>query len=383
MGRIPILIEGWRFLPHSYGVLNQWQILELLKRAEVELYMRDAPFAKQHWRPGRGLMAPEQEARIAALREPAPGTRIAATFRAYVPASFKPAEQGRTFVLGTADFGWMPRSMIEGRQSLSEALAGSDAVIVSPSEWSKWGLLRAGADPDRVAVVPLGVDAGVFRPGSAEERRRLRAAGRWEDSFVFLNVSAMTRSKGIDLILKAFARLAARYDHVRLCLKGTEQVYPSNRWLNRFWYQALSAEERQLCRSRLHYMGDSAPVETLANIYRAADAYVTPYRSEAFNMPALEAAACGLPIICTAGGPTDEYTTDEFARRIPASLVRWGEEPEELVREPDLEALTEAMAEAVENAAWREQARAAGPAHVRERFTWRHTVDSLLRVMTG
>ncbi len=53
------------------------------------------------------------------------------------------------------------------------------------------------------------------------------------------------------------------------------------------------------------------------------------------------------------------------------------------MREPDLEALTEAMAEAVENAAWREQARAAGPAHVRERFTWRHTVDSLLRVMTG
>ena len=35
-----ILIEGWRFIPHSYSVVNQFQCLELLKRADVQIIIK-------------------------------------------------------------------------------------------------------------------------------------------------------------------------------------------------------------------------------------------------------------------------------------------------------------------------------------------------------
>jgi len=383
MNRTPILLEGWRFLPHSYGMLNQWLILELLRRENVALFMRDVPFDRATWKPTRGLMRPDQEELIAQVAEPAQDRPPAATFRISVPVRLGPARQGRTFVLGTADFGWLPKVMIERQQSLRDAHAGTDVVIVSPSEWSRWGLVRCGADADRVIVARLGVDPESFRPPTASERDRLRRARNWQDRFVFLNVSAMARSKGIDLILKAFARIVPRYDHIWLCLKGIEDLYPSGRWIRRFWFDSLTPAERDICRPRVRYVGSSLSVEALGELYRAADAYVTPYRTEGFNLPALEAVASGLPIICTAGGPTDEFTTGDFARRISGPLVPNGREPEEVAREPNLDELTDAMIEMVENGGLRDRAREAGPRHAHANFTWRHTVDCLLPHMVA
>ena len=45
----------------------------------------------------------------------------------------------------------------------------------------------------------------------------------------------------------------------------------------------------------------------LNSLYNAADVYVTPYRAEGFNLPALEAQACGTPVVATRGGATDDF----------------------------------------------------------------------------
>ncbi len=45
-----IVIEGWRFIPHSYAVTNQWQLLSLLKRGDLDLRVRDAPYVDAKWR---------------------------------------------------------------------------------------------------------------------------------------------------------------------------------------------------------------------------------------------------------------------------------------------------------------------------------------------
>jgi glycosyltransferase involved in cell wall biosynthesis len=378
--RLALLIEGWRFLPHSYGLFNQWQMLELLRRPGIDLYMRDAPLLKPHWKQMRGLMTPEQESAIARLAEAPPEGDLAATLRAFIPARLDPAARGRTLVYCTADAAWLPRVLIEGGRSLKESHAGTDVVILTPSAWSKWGLLRCGADPDRIAIAPHGVATELFRPAEAEERHRLRQGAGWGEEFVFLNVAAMTLSKGTDLMLKAFARVALRHGHVRLWLKGTEDLYPSAETVKALWQDALTPAEREACRPRLRYLGSSLPAWRLADMYRAADAYVSPYRTESFNQPVLEAAASGLPLICTAGGPTDEFTTREFARYVSARLVPFGREPESLGLEPDLDDLTEAMIEAVESPALATRARAAGPSHARSAHTWRHAVDTLLRV---
>jgi glycosyltransferase involved in cell wall biosynthesis len=374
---ISLLAEGWRFVPHSYAFVNQWQCLELMKRPDVLLYFRDASLGQKKWPKLRGVFGAADEASIGNLPDLPAGHQADVAFRMTVPVSFRKTDAARLYVLGTADFGWLPNVMIEDRRSLAEAHAGSDAILVSPSAWSKWGLIRAGAQEDRVIVLPHGVDAGIFRPPTVEERRAQRLRHRWTDRFVFLNVSAHALSKGTDLLLKAFSRVAVRFPEAMLALKGSDEVYHSREWVQRWMRERLTQEEREAIKNRVWYSGKVVSFRDLAGMFGAADAYVTPYRSESFNLPALEAIACGLPLICTSGGPTDDYTTDAFARRIPARLVP-GNRPNEIIREPALDELTDAMCAVLEDSSWRESARLHGPQHVRERFTWSHVIDQLL-----
>jgi hypothetical protein len=72
-------------------------------------------------------------------------------------------------------------------------------------------------------------------------------------------------------------------------------------------------------------------------------------------------------VICTAGGPTDEFVTDGFALRIASRLVREGG-GEWL--DPDVDDLCRLMLKMIDDSRWRDAAREAGPAHVHERYTW-------------
>jgi glycosyltransferase involved in cell wall biosynthesis len=49
---------------------------------------------------------------------------------------------------------------------------------------------------------------------------------------------------------------------------------------------------------------------------------VSPYRAEGFNLTPLEAAACGIPIVVTKGGSTDDYFHESFGSQIEGNLVR-------------------------------------------------------------
>ena len=72
-------------------------------------------------------------------------------------------------------------------------------------------------------------------------------------------------------------------------------------------------------------------------------------------------------MICTAGGPTDEFVTDAFALRIASRLMQAGQ-GEWL--DPDLDDLCRLMLKAIDDSAWRDAARHAGPAHVHQHYTW-------------
>ena len=69
---------------------------------------------------------------------------------------------------------------------------------------------------------------------------------------------------------------------------------PGDRGVDR-WYRMPDAEMDKIT-SKLIYVGDTLSFVQLAKLYQAADAYVSPYLAEGFNLPVLEAAACGLPV---------------------------------------------------------------------------------------
>jgi glycosyltransferase involved in cell wall biosynthesis len=86
----------------------------------------------------------------------------------------------------------------------------------------------------------------------------------------------------------------------------------------------MSVHDQHASANRMIYLGKTFPMEGMAKLYRLADAYALPYGAEGFNLPVLEAAASGLPVICTSGGPTDEFIEDSFARKVrgPESTAR-------------------------------------------------------------
>jgi glycosyltransferase involved in cell wall biosynthesis len=194
--------------------------------------------------------------------------------------------------------------------------------IITPSRWCALAYERFGLAPERIHVVPHGVDRDVLR-ADVGRRAAARVALEIEDhEQVFLSVGAMTPNKGIDLLFAAFARLAARRPGVRLVLKGADDLFPS-RDMVKAALNELPPGEREIVLRRMIYTGSTYSSRKMADLYRAADVYVAPYRAEGFNLPVLEAAACGVPVICTSGGPTDEFTDASFCGRIRSTPERW------------------------------------------------------------
>jgi len=382
-----ICMEGWRFIPHSYAIVNQFYSLELLKRAEIGLFHRDLPFYGTSWQAIRGLFRGDQEQSLAAIPAPAEGTRIDAVIRCSYPYDLTPAEDAATHVIATSELRMVPERSMKDGASLAARHAACDVTLITCSEWSRQGFLASGADPERLHVVPNGVDPAIFGPPSPEARSSLRGQLRLDGCFAFLSVGAMTPAKGMGTLLTAFATVAGRHPEARLILKGLDPLFRSDDRISRI-LDELPAQAAAAIRPRLIYVGQSLSFDKLAALYHAADAYVSPYQAEAFNIPVLEAAACGLPVICTAGGPTDEFVTADFGRFIASELqpaiVPHG--PNGASRKgfrlvPDGDYLAALMTELIGDSAFVAAARRAGPDHVRQGWTWSHAVDKLLAVV--
>jgi glycosyltransferase involved in cell wall biosynthesis len=372
------VVEGWRFIPHSYAVVNQWQLLALSRRDDINLRVRDIPYFNPAWKRVSGLFDAGQEAALSTLPVADEGAFRHATLRITFPYNFLPAARGRTAVFATAEYGVVPPSYLTGSRDIAKLAQkqGHDFLLISPSRWSIEGFVRLGLRSDQVALIPHGVDTNIYRPEAesrATAREKLGLSG-----FVFLHVSTMTGNKGIDALLRAFARVAQKDSGAVLLLKGADGLYNS-KGLVQAHFARLAVHDQHLIASRLIYLGNTFSMERMATLYRAADAYVTPYRAEGFNIPALEAAASGLPVICTSGGSTDDFVRDSFARKIRSRpLLTRLENVDGHLLEPDVDHLADLMLEVIENAAWREAAAIAGPQHVASRYTW----DIVTRLLT-
>jgi glycosyltransferase involved in cell wall biosynthesis len=251
------------------------------------------------------------------------------------PPDLRPARSGRLAVIQPWEFGAVPIEWVEPlRRHVDE--------VWVPSAYVREMYLRAEIEPNRVHVVPNGVDLERFRPdGRAFE---LPAA-----SLRFLFVGGAIHRKGVDVLLAAWEAAFAGRDDVQLIVKdfGADGVY---RGADRSAIAAASGV--------VHLDADLDGAQ-MAALYRACDVLVHPYRGEGFAMPVLEAMASGLPVIHTAGGPTDEFCPPEAGWRIRAQrqpmpggrVDRYETAGEPWMLEPDAAHLTELLREAAQTTA--------------------------------
>lgn len=167
-----------------------------------------------------------------------------------------------------------------------------------------------GADPARIAVIPCGVDTTLFTPG---DQAAARAALGLDDRPRLLYVGRLAPIKGLTTLLDGVARLRAAGSRAHLCIVGGDADEPLNGHEGE-----LRARLADLAlRDAVTFVG-AQPQERLRDWYVAADATVLPSYYESFGMVALEAMACGSPVVASRVGGLQTTVRD----RITGVLVR-------------------------------------------------------------
>ncbi len=379
-----IIIEGWRFLSQSYAIVNQFQLLEMLKHPDLELYHQDVPYWKEHWQSITGLFPETAEITLKQIKAPPPNCSSEATYRIFWPYNFTPSNSKRTYIFGTTEWGVFEKFRMEelNISSLAEVHHNLDIIIITPSQWSRQGFIRSGAQADRVVVIPLGVDPSIYQPLAEDQRKILRQEFNLENNFVFLNIGGMISVKGITPLLKAFAVVVDKYPQARLIFKGLDNFYSYKECLLTVGKTLFSDRQLNQVMSHILYIGNHLAFSEMARLYQIADAYVSPHLGAGFNLPVLEAIACGLPVISTQGSSTDDFTDPEFAlaieSKLESSII---DDQTRFYLNPNVDHLIALMLQVIEQPSFGQNAHHAGPKFVSERFTWKHTVDQLLTVI--
>jgi D-inositol-3-phosphate glycosyltransferase len=183
-------------------------------------------------------------------------------------------------------------------KSEAEVIGCSDAILAnSVGEAAQLERLY-GAVPDRIEVVAPGVDHHLFSPGDQLSARRELGLGNGP---VLLFAGRIQPLKGADVAVRALAALRAERPSDRagpgkrpatLLLVGGPSGVDGNAELARLHHLVveLGLEER------VQFIAPQ-PHGRLALYYRAADVCLVPSRSESFGLVALEAAACGTPVV--------------------------------------------------------------------------------------
>jgi D-inositol-3-phosphate glycosyltransferase len=213
------------------------------------------------------------------------------------------------------------------------------------------------ADPSRLTVVQPGVDLQRFRPGTADRAR----LGLPERGFVVSFVGRIQPLKGPDVLISALAELRRRDPSMPITVVVCGG--PSGSGLDRptsLIELAVSLRVADAVRFLPPQTGDD-----LAALYRASDLVAVPSHNESFGLVALEAQACGTPVVAAAVGGLVTAVQDG----ISGMLVN-GHDPQDWARV--LHGLLNAPG-------FRKELSAGAVAHAAN-FSWDRTAEGLLQV---
>jgi D-inositol-3-phosphate glycosyltransferase len=177
------------------------------------------------------------------------------------------------------------------RIQVEKEIAAQADLLIASTEDERAELVRLyGADPDHLAVVPPGVDVSMFQPIDRDEARRKIG---YSEGRLLLFVGRLERLKGVEVAIRALALLRDRaHDDVRLLILGEDSREGDESEKDRLKEIATAAGVRD----RVDFLGSVAHHE-LPFFYSAADVCVMPSYSESFGLVALEAQACGRPVV--------------------------------------------------------------------------------------
>jgi D-inositol-3-phosphate glycosyltransferase len=243
----------------------------------------------------------------------------------------------------------------------TEIAQEADLLVASTADESGELVRSYGADPARVAVVPPGVDLTLFQPTDRDDARMQIGYGPGR---IVLFVGRLERLKGVDVAIRALALLRDRqHDDVRLLILGEDSHDGSDSEKERL--KAFAS--RVGVHDRVDFLGSVAHHE-LPFFYSAADVCVMPSYSESFGLVALEAQACGRPVVGADVAGLRSVVRDEVS-----GYLLDGHDPA---------AYAERIGRLLDNPDLAQQMGRRGRL-LAQRFSWTRTADSLQKLFEG
>ena len=259
---------------------------------------------------------------------------------------------------------WYAPDVVEIHRRKNQAAADRAAAIITGSEFTKQEFVKLyGIDGARIHVVSYGVSSA-FRPvdpdGANSTAKRLGLSGPF-----LLYVGTRERRKNLLGLMDIFARVSKRRPEVMLAVVGmrpwaeASRVHGVERWSGR----EVEDRMRQLgTTERVRILGH-VPLQELLDLYSAAEAFIYPSYYEGFGLPALEAMACGLPVVASSGSAVREVVDDTGV----------------LVDPDEHDAFAEGVLRVIGDDGFRKRCRARGLERA-ARFTWEATALGTMRV---
>ena len=177
-------------------------------------------------------------------------------------------------------------------------------TVVTISEYSRERIIGLyPMDPDRVCVVPFGVDSDRFCPCSDEQKAASRRAfGLPSTAFVVLFVGSEQRRKNLGTLVAGLAKFREKEPGLVFVKAGLAQSKSGH---GRF-QSALKADQLEEATVFLDGLTDDQMVQ----LYQAADVLAFPSVEEGWGVPVLEAMASGIPVLSSQIGPIVEFAGD-------------------------------------------------------------------------
>ncbi len=370
--KLNIVWEGSQFVYHSLALVNREHCLNILESKQANLNI--IPFEPDTFDHSINLRYQPIQDNLVHLKKPVSdeiGNLPYVWIRHQWPTKAERPKGARWIIMQP----WEYDVLLE---SLANIFSYADELW-TPSEFSRKAFINSGLPEDKVHVIPNGINPDVFKPDG--EILSLPT----EKRFKILYVGGTIHRKGIDVLLKSYRKAFTAEDDVCLVIKDIGE--------NTFYKNQTAAsviEEMQLdenCPEILH-LSESMAEEDIAALYRTCNLYVSPYRGEGFSLPTLEAMACGLPVVVTRGGATDDFVKEKLGFFLDSEKHLVGNEldgnrfvKDTYLLEPNMETLIKTMQFLFANPGILKSMGLTASYHARSKWTWKlATLKALARL---
>jgi len=229
-----------------------------------------------------------------------------------------------------------------GFLTMQEQVVQKLAHVITVSSQSRADIVDAFKRPaSNIHIIPNGIDTDIFKPLPHVHRQRWR---------IITTASSDQPIKGLSILLNALAILREQFPLVQLVVVGK---------LKEGGNTEVELKKLQLQTAVQFISGIST--EQLVQEYAQASFAVVPSLYEGFGLPAGEALACGVPLICSDGGALPEVVGDAACK----------------VKAGNVDELAQAMAELLANDELRKELGVAGRLHSLQHLSWQVVAEQL------